>query len=82
MFLAQTTKRVHVLVRSTSLATSMSRYLIRRIEESPNVIVQPHTEIVALEGNDHLESVRWRNSQTGQTEKHNIRHLFVMTGAD
>ena len=82
VFLAQTTKRVHLLVRSASLAASMSRYLIRRIEESPNVIVQPHTEIVALEGNHHLESVRWRNSQTGQTEKHNIRHLFVMTGAD
>jgi thioredoxin reductase (NADPH) len=82
VFLAQTTKRVHVLVRSASLATSMSRYLIRRIEESPNVIVRPYTEIVALEGNHHLESVRWRNSQTGQTEKHNIKHLFVMTGAD
>jgi thioredoxin reductase (NADPH) len=82
VFLAQTTKRVHVLVRSASLAASMSRYLIRRIEESPNVIVRPHTEIVALEGNHHLESVRWQNSNTGQTEMHNIRHIFVMTGAD
>ena len=82
VFLAQTTKRVHVLVRSAGLAASMSRYLIRRIEESPNVIVQPHTEIVALEGNHHLESVRWRNSQTGRTEENKIRHVFVMTGAD
>ncbi len=82
IFLAQTTKHVHVLVRSASLAASMSRYLIRRIEESPNVIVQPHTEIVALEGNHHLDSVHWRNSKTGQTEKHDIRHIFVMTGAD
>ena len=82
VFLAQTTKRVHILVRSAGLAASMSRYLIRRIEESPNVIVQPHTEIVALEGNHHLESVRWRNSQTGQTEENKIRHVFVMTGAD
>ena len=82
VFLAQTTKRVHVLVRSAGLAASMSRYLIRRIEESPNVIVQPHTEIVALEGNHHLESVRWRNSQTGHTEENKIRHVFVMTGAD
>ena len=80
--MAQTTKRVHVLVRSAGLAASMSRYLIRRIEESPNVIVQPHTEIVALEGNHHLESVRWRNSQTGLTEENKIRHVFVMTGAD
>ena len=82
VFLAQTTKRVHILVRSAGLAASMSRYLIRRIEESPNVIVQPHTEIVALEGNHHLESVRWRNSQTGHTEENKIRHVFVMTGAD
>ena len=82
VFLAQTTKRVHILVRSSGLAASMSRYLIRRIEESPNVIVQPHTEIVALEGNHHLESVRWRNSETGQTEENKIRHVFVMTGAD
>ena len=60
----------------------MSRYLIRRIEESPTIIFRPQTEIVALEGGDHLESVYWRNSQTGQTEKHEIRHIFIMTGAD
>jgi thioredoxin reductase (NADPH) len=60
----------------------MSRYLIRRIEESPNVIVKPHTEIIALEGNLSLDSVRWRNSQTGQNEKHGIKRIFVMTGAD
>jgi thioredoxin reductase (NADPH) len=82
VFLAQTTKHVYVLVRSASLASSMSRYLIRRIEESPNIIVLPYTEIVALEGNNHLESVCWRNSQTGQIENHNIRHIFIMTGAD
>lgn len=82
VFSAQTAKRVHILVRSAGLAASMSRYLIRRIEESPNIIVQPHTEIVALEGNHHLESVRWRNSETGQTEENKIRHVFVMTGAD
>jgi thioredoxin reductase (NADPH) len=82
VFLAQTTKRVYVLVRSASLAASMSRYLIRRIEESPNVIVKSHTEIIALKGNNTLESVRWRNNQTGQIEKHDIKRIFVMTGAD
>jgi thioredoxin reductase (NADPH) len=83
VFLAQTTKRVHMLVRSAGLAATMSRYLIRRIEESPTIIFRPQTEIVALEGGgNHLESVYWRNSQTGQTEKHEISHLFVMTGAD
>jgi thioredoxin reductase (NADPH) len=83
VFLAQTTKRVHLLARSTSLVASMSRYLIRRIEESPKIIFRPQTEIVALEGGgDHLESVYWRNSKTGQTEKYEIRHLFVMMGAN
>ena len=82
VFLAQTTTRVYVLVRSAGLATSMSRYLIRRIEESPNVIVKPHTEIIALEGNLSLDSVRWRNNKTGQIENHSIKRIFVMTGAD
>jgi thioredoxin reductase (NADPH) len=60
----------------------MSRYLIRRIEETATILLRPYTEIAALEGGDHLESVRWRNSQTGQTEEHKISHVFVMTGAD
>src|SRR6476646_203221 len=82
VFLAETTKRVHMLVRSKSLAASMSRYLIRRIEKSPTITLLPQTEIVDVEGSDHIESVSWRNSQTGQTEKHHISHIFVMTGAD
>ena len=81
-FLAETAKRVHILIRSASLAESMSRYLIRRIEQTPTVVMHPHTEIVALEGGNHLETVRWRNNQTGQIEEHNIRHVFIMTGAD
>jgi len=81
VFLAETAKRVHMLVRSAGLAESMSRYLIRRIEETSNIVLRPHTEIVALEGGDHLESVRWRNSQTGLTEEHKISHVFIMTGA-
>lgn len=82
VFLAQTTKRVYILVRSAGLASSMSRYLIRRIEESPNIVVRPHIEIISLEGNNHLNSVTWRNSQTGQIEKHTIKRIFIMTGAD
>jgi thioredoxin reductase (NADPH) len=82
VFLAQTTKRVHMLVRSAGLAESMSRYLIRRIEESPNILLRTHTEIVGVEGDNHLQSLRWKNNQTGQTEEHKIRHIFIMTGAD
>ena len=82
VFLAQTAKRVYMLVRSAGLAASMSRYLIRRIENSPTITLRPQTEIVALEGDNHLNSAYWRNGKTGQTEKHEISHIFVMTGAD
>jgi thioredoxin reductase (NADPH) len=81
VFLAATAKCVHVLVRAAGLADSMSRYLVRRIEETPNIVFRPHTEIVALDGGEHLERVTWRNNQTGQTEVHDIGHVFLMTGA-
>jgi thioredoxin reductase (NADPH) len=80
VFLAQTARRVHILVRSAGLAESMSRYLIRRIEENPGIELRTRTEIVALEGGEHLERVSWRN-QSGSIETRNIRHVFLMTGA-
>ena len=81
VFLAQTTKRVHMMVRSEGLIRTMSRYLILRIEETPNIELHTNTEVVALAGHDHLEQVTWRNNQNGQTETRNIAHLFSMTGA-
>ena len=81
VFLAQTAKRVHMLVRAKGLAETMSRYLIRRIEQNPAIILRTNTEIVALEGSNHLESVRWRDHQAGNIETHEIRHVFLMTGA-
>jgi thioredoxin reductase (NADPH) len=81
VFLAQTAKRVHMLVRSKGLAESMSRYLIRRIEQNLTIALRTHSEIVALEGSSHLERVRWRDDQSGGIETHDIRHVFLMTGA-
>jgi thioredoxin reductase (NADPH) len=81
VFLAQTARRVYMLVRSSGLRESMSRYLIRRIEENPKIELRTHTEITALEGSDHLERVQWRDNQTGKVETHNIGHVFSMTGA-
>ncbi|MFY9552027.1 MAG: FAD-dependent oxidoreductase, partial [Thermoanaerobaculia bacterium] len=57
VFLAKTAKRVHVVVRAAGLAETMSRYLVRRIETNPAIVLQPQTEIVALEGGNHLERV-------------------------
>jgi thioredoxin reductase (NADPH) len=81
VFLAQTAKRVHILVRSGGLAQTMSRYLVRRIEEHPRVELHPYTEVSALEGETHLERVRWLNSHTGETESRSIRHVFILAGA-
>jgi thioredoxin reductase (NADPH) len=81
VYLAQTARRVHMLVRSGGLAETMSRYLIRRIEDSPVIDLRTHTEITALEGTAHLERVTWKDSQTGAVETHSIRHVFIMAGA-
>jgi thioredoxin reductase (NADPH) len=81
VFLAQTARRVHMVIRSAGLAETMSRYLIRRIEDHPAIVRHVHTEIVSLEGNGHLERVGWRDNQSGQVETHGIRHVFTMTGA-
>ena len=81
VFLAQSTKRVHMLVRSNGLEENISRYLISRIEDTRAIVVHRHTEIVDLKGGDHLESVRWQDNQTEQYEEHRIRHVFLMTGA-
>jgi thioredoxin reductase (NADPH) len=81
VFLGRAHRRVHVLVRSDGLSTSMSRYLVRRIEENPTIEVRTRTEIVSLEGDAHLERVRWRDG-TGAITAHDVRHVFMMTGAD
>lgn len=81
VFLAQSAARVHMLVRSAGLSNSMSRYLIRRIEGHPAIEVRTHTELAALDGERHLERVQWRNNQDGSTGIHDIRHVFMMTGA-
>jgi thioredoxin reductase (NADPH) len=81
VFLAQTASRVHMLVRSDGLAESMSRYLIRRIDDNPAIVLRTRAEIVELEGGHHLERVRWRDNRTGTVHAQDIRHLFVMAGA-
>ena len=81
IFLSSIARHVHVLVRGPGLADSMSRYLIRRIEESPAITLRTRTQIVSLEGNGHLERLSWSNLETGATETRDLRHVFSMTGA-
>jgi thioredoxin reductase (NADPH) len=59
VFLSQTARKVHMLVRSGELSDTMSRYLIQRIEENPAIELHYKTEIVGLDGGTHLERVTW-----------------------
>jgi thioredoxin reductase (NADPH) len=81
VFLAQSARRVYMVVRAAGLAQSMSRYLIRRIEDNNAIELLTHTELTALDGGDRLERVRWRNTATSVEETKEIGHVFVMTGA-
>jgi thioredoxin reductase (NADPH) len=81
VFLSQTVHKVYMLVRSGGLAETMSRYLIQRITDNPAIELHCNTEIVSLDGGTQLERVAWIDKATGETSSHQIRHVFVMTGA-
>jgi thioredoxin reductase (NADPH) len=81
VFLSKTAKHVHIVIRAGHLADTMSKYLIRRIEECPDITIHAQTEIVDLRGESHLEGLTWKNNVTGEEESNAIRHLFLMTGA-
>jgi thioredoxin reductase (NADPH) len=81
IYLSATCKHVHLLVRSAGLAATMSQYLIRRIQEKPNITLRVRTEIIALEGEDHLTRVIWKTAPGNVSETHDIGHVFLMTGA-
>jgi thioredoxin reductase (NADPH) len=70
-----------MLIRGPGLAETMSRYLIRRIEENPAIVLRSNTQIIALEGDGKLERVTWRDDAIGGLETHTIKHVFMMTGA-
>ena len=80
VFLAGSCRHVDILVRSDGLAESMSRYLIRRIEETPNISLHTHTQLTTLDGSDRLERVSWTRGN-GEPEARDLRHVFLMTGA-
>jgi thioredoxin reductase (NADPH) len=81
VFLSQTARKVHMMVRSTELSGTMSRYLIQRLTENPKIDLHFNTEIIGLEGGARLAGVVWLDKSTGETSTCPIQHVFVMTGA-
>jgi len=84
VFLSQHASKVHMLVRGPSLAASMSRYLIDRIEATPNIQLRPHTEIIRLHGDTPggLAAVTWRDHRAGIDDERALRNVFLFVGAD
>ena len=81
VFLAGTAHKVYMLVRGKTLSETMSRYLIQRITKHPVIELHLETELVALEGDSHLEGVTWLDRSSGEKTTRDIRHVFVMAGA-
>jgi thioredoxin reductase (NADPH) len=81
VYLSQSARKLHMLVRGPSLAATMSRYLIQRLTENTQIELHYNTEITALDGDGHLERVTWKDKSTGESSVHDIQHIFLMTGA-
>jgi len=81
LFLAQTAKHVHLIVRGRSLQATMSDYLVQRILASSQITVRLQAEIVGMDGADRLSTVTVRDSTSRTSETINVSHVFVMIGA-
>ncbi|AWW35861.1 FAD-dependent oxidoreductase [Streptomyces cadmiisoli] len=81
VFLSQSAAHVHILVRAQALSSSMSQYLLTRIEASPKISVHPRSEITELRGDEHLKAVRWRDSLSGDMKVSPTSSAFLMLGA-
>jgi thioredoxin reductase (NADPH) len=81
VFLSRHARQVTLLVRADSLDKSMSHYLIRQIDEVPNIDVRVTTEVTAVHGDDHLEQITLCDSTTGKQETVPAGYLFVFIGA-
>lgn len=83
VYLASQVAKVWLIMRGDDLATSMSRYLVDRINGLPNVAVITRAQVTALEGRDGaLEAIRWWQHGVSEEVRCNLRHLFLFIGAE
>jgi thioredoxin reductase (NADPH) len=84
VFLSDHARKIHMVIRGGGLGASMSRYLIERIEATPNIELVFNTEVAALDGTTEgaLESLQLRSRLSGELCGMDIRNLFLFVGAD
>jgi thioredoxin reductase (NADPH) len=80
MFLSRYASQVHLVMRGKDLGTSMSRYLVDRVEHTDNVTIHRGAVVTGLEGNGHLSAVHVRGANGQQT--FNTSSLYLFIGAD
>ncbi len=80
--LARHAREVTMVVRGDSLERSMSEYLIREIEATPNITVRLHTEVSDGHGSDHLEALTLHDKLRDRTEQVPAAALFVLIGGE
>jgi thioredoxin reductase (NADPH) len=81
MYFSKYARRVVMLVRGSSLAASMSQYLINQLKETPNVQIEYNSSLLEAHGEDHLESISVRCSTTDEVNRVPANSLFIMIGA-
>src|SRR6476646_6797424 len=74
-------ERVVILVRGESLSSTMSRYLIDQIQETPNIQLWTHAGVVEAHGDAHLEEISVLCSDTGKIERVPAMAMFIFIGA-
>lgn len=79
MFLSRAAAHVHLVVRGSSLAASMSSYLSQRLEADPRVTIHYHSEVTALHGDKWLDAITLKTKDSEQRIP--TRALFIMIGA-
>ena len=79
--LARYAQRVVMIVRGASLTSSMSSYLVERIEAAPNIEVRLHSEVTGAKGDGHLERLTLADRRDGSTEEVETSWLFIFIGA-
>ncbi len=88
VFLSKTAKAVHVVYRRENIRDTMSEYLVRRLEETPNIHLHPSNAIESLHGienstsaDDRLAAITFKNQTTGTTKRIEVPFAFLFVGA-
>ena len=81
LHLARWAKRVTLVVRAASLTAGMSHYLVRAVEEAPNIEVRTGTEVVDGGGDGWLDHLVLHHRGSAELERVDAYGLFLMIGA-